>query len=1192
MNGTLGVPVDPGSTTQTLQGRQETAEPEICRPLAGLSDGWDVPEAGVGHWHPCSYNLERQMKTLRSPRRLSPWMLCSLVFFLIFGSLLFPSASPGQVVEAHILERETISFVLPKLKIRSKPLDDKVRIALYVPTHQDHSVYLVGFFALPIKDQYWIGGDRVKEVSVSHFDPNFGATFAKQYLIELSIPASERLSEIIPILFPRTTIYQEGSTPESEEIQLHSRVTSDFIKGDGTLPTGMRVHIVLTVTDAEGHQIAVVEGNSNNEPRRSIHLSIESGWSRIAARALNEAVEDLIRAIQANPSLKSRLNDLAKDRDFPAGIATNARFNDENALLPDGRLDAGDEGILLVQVSNQGPGPAYDVAVRVTSDQPQVLLSGNGTIGDLAPGESKEFALRVEGRLALPSSMAKLRIETSEKRGYGARPVLFELPTAQLVPPHLEIVDVALNDRPSSRVNGDGDGQPANGETLEAVVRVRNAGPGEAFGVAVLMASPKTAAEILVGKTVLPRIAADRVEEARLLFRLPLTLQASQLPLSFQAVEARTKHAVVEKEQTWKIRSKRPAVELAYRLYDGSSSGSTGNRDSLVSNGERIEVVVTPANRGDLPARSVRIAIESADPSLIPRPATLEVGDLPPLTEGAAQRFSFDVPRGYGSNRPVGDLRFTLNVSQKDFPSTREPVILSFRPLRPTLSLEIATPLAIARGGNGELLLQARNTGTLRAEDVVLDVTSEAPGVDLLNERGVPVSSRRITLGALDQQGNAPEQQMRVNIRRNAAIGAAPLRVTISQKDFPSVVQSATLAVTDEPEDVITAVPPEGGEQERASIPAFGAPPTISFLRNTEGEHLITEAIVLRFEVQSAADLAEVRLTQNERLLPLEAARRTASSAGGMQVTQYEIPVQLEEGENRFKVFAINRQGLKNERPLKLFRDHEFGRIWVVAIGVSKYQDPAIPSLRYADADARAVFDYFRDTFGLPENQIFLRINEQATLREVKSVLGTQLVARANDPRDTVILYLAGHGMRDRVTGSLDADGLSKYFLPYDASRTDLYSTALDMDEVTNILRRLTPERVVVLLDSCFSGAAGGRSPFDPAAEGERAPITGEFLDRMAHIGKGRVVLTASGPEESAQESADFAHGVFTYYLLEGLRGEADLSGDGEIDVHEIYRYVSERVSRETKGRQNPKLKEPDLVGRILLGRGAVRGRR
>jgi hypothetical protein len=906
--------------------------------------------------------------------------------------------------------------------------------------------------------------------------------------------------------------------------------------------------------------------------------------------ALDEAVDDLIKTVSSNRPLKFHLNELAQHRALPAGIATIARFNDEQALLPNGKLDAGEEALLLVQVSNRGPGPAYGPTIRITSDRPQVTMEGDREIGDLLPGQSKEVALRVAGSLDLTSTVATLRIETAEKRGYGAQPVLFELPIGKLVPPRLEIVDITLNDRPSGRTQGDGDGQPANGETLEAIVRVRNAGPGEAMGVTILMESSKAVAEVLEVKTVIPRIAANQVEEARLHFRLPMALQASELRLSFQAVETRgVQVGSANKEQTWKIRSKRPGIELAYRLFDGNSTGSLGNRDGLVNNGERIEVAVTLTNRGELPAQGLRMSIESADPKLVPRPAALEIGNLPVQAEGAVQRFAFEVPRTYGTDRSAGDLRFTLIISQQSFPSSREPITLTFRGLRPQLFLETMAPPALSRGTTGELVLRLRNSGTLPAEDVSVEVTSDAAGVDLLDERGLPVRTRKITIGSLAPQGVVPEQRLRVGVRRSATIGTAPLRITISQRDFSPLDRETVLAVTEEPAAVIAAAPTEERAPESLPSLAPSAPATISFLRNTPGEHLIAEAIVLRFEVQTPSELAEVRLTQNERLLPIDAAQRTTSTAGRLHVAQYEIPVRLEEGENHFEVVAVTRQGLRSARPLTLIRDREVGRIWVVAIGVSKYQDTTIQSLQYADADAQSVYDYFRDTFGLPKSQIFLLMNEQATLREIKSVLGTQLAARANDPRDTVVLYFAGHGMRERVTWSADSDGLSKYFLPHDTARHDLYSTALDMDEITNILRRLVPERVVVLLDSCFSGAAGSRSPFDPKAQGERALITGEFLDRMAHVGKGRVVLTASGPEESAQESASFGHGVFTYYLLDGLRGAADLSGDGEIDVHEVYRYVSEKVTRATKGRQNPKLKEPDLVGRILLGRGAAR---
>ena len=381
----------------------------------------------------------------------------------------------------------------------------------------------------------------------------------------------------------------------------------------------------------------------------------------------------------------------------------------------------------------------------------------------------------------------------------------------------------------------------------------------------------------------------------------------------------------------------------------------------------------------------------------------------------------------------------------------------------------------------------------------------------------------------------------------------------MTQKDFPQFTQNASVTVTEE--DAAVIAPPSTSESAPQRPPALAptAPATISFLRNTPGEHLIVEAAVLRFEVQSPAELAEVRLTQNERLLPLEGARRSASVGSGMQLTQFELPVQLEDGENRFEVVVVTRQGLRSARSLSLFHDREVGRLWVVAIGISKYQDPSIPSLGYADADARAVYDYFRGTFNLPESQVFLRVNEQATLREIKSIAGTLLVARAHDPKDTVILYFAGHGMRDHVTRSLDPDGLSKYFLPYDASRNDLYSTALEMDEVTNILHRLIPDRVVVLLDSCFSGAAGGRSPYDPKAAGERAPISDEFLDRMAHVGKGRVVLTASGPDESPRRAPTSAMGCSPTTYWKGLHGAADVNGDGDIDVHEVYAYIRRR---------------------------------
>lgn len=478
-------------------------------------------------------------------------------------------------------------------------------------------------------------------------------------------------------------------------------------------------------------------------------------------------------------------------------------------------------------------------------------------------------------------------------------------------------------------------------------------------------------------------------------------------------------------------------------------------------------------------------------------------------------------------------------------------------------------------------MLRLRNKGDLDAEGVAVEVLSDLEGFDLLNERSIPSRALKQSLGNLSAQAGIAEARIGLNLRRSAALGAAPLRVRVTQKDFPPVERTVSLAVVEEPATIVAA--PPRVEPNPPPVPSLRAPPaaaTISFLSNTPGQHLGADAIRFRFEIQSSSDLVEVRATRNEGALPLEGANRTASGDSGIAAVQYELPVLLDPGENRFEVVAVTREGLRSARSLTLFRDHEVGRLWVVAIGVGKYQQQAIGALDHPDDDAREVLNYFRDAFDLDPEQLFLRIDEQATLREIKSTLGTQLMRHATDPRDTVIIYFAGHGMRDRIAGSLDPDGLAKYFLPYDASLDDLYSTALEMDEVTNILRRLTPERVVVLLDFCFSGAMG-----------LRAPMRGEFLDRMAR-GRGRVILAASGPGESAQESPEFGHGVFTRHLLEGLRGAADRkpfgNEDGDVDSDEVYDYVLEKVVEETERKQKP-VRKTDQSGPILLGPGSAR---
>ena len=178
-----------------------------------------------------------------------------------------------------------------------------------------------------------------------------------------------------------------------------------------------------------------------------------------------------------------------------------------------------------------------------------------------------------------------------------------------------------------------------------------------------------------------------------------------------------------------------------------------------------------------------------------------------------------------------------------------------------------------------------------------------------------------------------------------------------------------------------------------------------------------------------------------------------------------------------------------------------------------------------------------------------------------------------------VIIFFAGHGATEKDVMSPDGDGLEKYLLPYDADPRDLYATALPMEEISRVFKRIRSERLVFLADSCYSGASGGRT-ID--ITGIRANISDAFLDRIAS-GKGRVIMTASGANEVSAENEELKHGVFTYYLVEGLKGMADADGDGLITVEEVYRYVSDKVPQATGQEQHP-VKKGTVEGRLILG--------
>jgi hypothetical protein len=244
---------------------------------------------------------------------------------------------------------------------------------------------------------------------------------------------------------------------------------------------------------------------------------------------------------------------------------------------------------------------------------------------------------------------------------------------------------------------------------------------------------------------------------------------------------------------------------------------------------------------------------------------------------------------------------------------------------------------------------------------------------------------------------------------------------------------------------------------------------------------------------------------------------------------------------------------------------------WAVIIGISGYQDTRIPSLRYASADAKAFYDWIVSPEGgkYAPSRVKLLTNEQATGKNIKDALFTWLKQAIDE--DVVTIYFAGHGSPN------DPESPDNLFLyPYDTQYNNVATTGFPMWDIETALKRfIKAKKVIVVADACHAGGVG--QPFDVAQRGDRGvggianPIaTG--LQNLSKVGDGICVISASGDKQLSKEGQEWGggHGVFTYFLLKGLKGEADYNKDERVTLGELIPFLSEQVRRETRNKQSP----------------------
>ena len=212
-------------------------------------------------------------------------------------------------------------------------------------------------------------------------------------------------------------------------------------------------------------------------------------------------------------------------------------------------------------------------------------------------------------------------------------------------------------------------------------------------------------------------------------------------------------------------------------------------------------------------------------------------------------------------------------------------------------------------------------------------------------------------------------------------------------------------------------------------------------------------------------------------------------------------------------------------------------RAVAVVIGIERYREN-LPRADFAAGDARLAGEYFRRVLGVADENIVVLTDDRATKSDFEKYFEQWLPNHVEKDSD-VFVYFSGHGAPDPAKG--DA-----YLVPYDADPTYIKQTGYPVRRLYAQLGKLPARSVTVAMDSCFSGA-GGRSVL---AKGARPLVTVQQGAPPARI----TVLSASAADQISNSYQEKGRGLFTYFLLKGLKEKGDFKA--------AYDYLGPEVAR------------------------------
>ena len=328
-------------------------------------------------------------------------------------------------------------------------------------------------------------------------------------------------------------------------------------------------------------------------------------------------------------------------------------------------------------------------------------------------------------------------------------------------------------------------------------------------------------------------------------------------------------------------------------------------------------------------------------------------------------------------------------------------------------------------------------------------------------------------------------------------------------------------------------------------------------------------------DIKTNADTASLLIDGKEEGGKSDGSYTLKRIARAGQVSSFKIVATDIYGNTDTKTISVTRVITESKvsyadlNPTSIKRGSDRDAVAII-IGIADYQN--LPKADYANDDARVFYDYALRALGIKAGNIKLLVDADADEVSIYKAFKTWLPSKVKSSTDVYVFY-SGHGLPA-------ADGKGLYLLPQKTDRDLISKTAVQVQEIISDIQSTKPKSVTLFLDACYSGQSRTGETLIASAR----PIV--IKSNTQIFPENFNVITASQNDQISSSNPDLKHGIFSYYLMRGMEGDADMNKDGKITLGEMQSYLMENVSRQAATMSRKQ--EPQLIGdanRVLVFR-------